>query len=236
VYKDWTERLITRTQQGELHKKSKADTERDKWFDIWDILFPGVPRPPSPFIDESVSEDFRRLREYAGRRGRILLLQQLQAAGLVHQGINILSEDAMETHRLEAVGRALDFVMDDFLAARGSSERAAVERESSGSGSPQRTTPSGSLADSGVDLAPNVSHNLEPALNLGGGLDGSGYGMHPEFSFDFTELDMVPSFDLFDGDHVEFADFSGTAGSESTSVLNGPGGFVVGEDCVDDAS
>ncbi|KAK0620545.1 hypothetical protein B0T14DRAFT_233851 [Immersiella caudata] len=191
VYKPWTERLITRSQQGELHKKSKADTERDKWFDVWDILFPGVPRPPSPFIDESVSEDFRHFREYAGRRGRTILLERLRMAGFAHQQDGLFSEDSMESYRLEAVERALDFIMDDFLADRASSERSAIGRGSSGPGSPGRATPASSLADSGMGMS------LNPTVEIGDISDGSGHGVFEEFSFVFGNYETPLDFPLF---------------------------------------
>jgi hypothetical protein len=222
VYKPWTEQLITRSQQGELHKKSKADTERDKWFDIWDILFPGAPRPSSPFIDESMSDDFRHFREYAGRRGRTVLLERLRAAGFTHQQDEgaLFSEDAVESYRLEAVERALDFIMDDFLVNRPSSESSTGGRESSGLGRPGRATPTSSFADSGIDSSSNLSRRLQPALDLGDSL------LTSEFSFDFG--DVEPSLDLLGSDQqIQFSDFSGhnlsgaALSEEVTGMLDG---------------
>ncbi|KAK1752679.1 hypothetical protein QBC47DRAFT_432306 [Echria macrotheca] len=227
VYEPWAERLITRRQQGELHKKSKADTERDKWFDVWDILFPGIPRPSSPFIDERVSDDFRLFREYAGHRGRAVLLEQLRAAGFNPPSASsppqddsmqeFLSQDALETYRLEAVERALEFFMDDFLSMSSSpsSECPASERGNSMSApeSSGRATPASSFADSGMDLNPSL--NLPLDLDPGGGLDdllGDGWSSS-EFDIGMA-VTAGSSLDLFGDDQIQFSGFCDAVGQD----------------------
>ncbi|KAK8073184.1 hypothetical protein PG994_004083 [Apiospora phragmitis] len=60
------------------HTVNGGDVER--WFAIWDILFPGEPRPPTPYVDVSIfMMRFRDdLRRFLGQgRGWDVILEQL---------------------------------------------------------------------------------------------------------------------------------------------------------------
>ena len=50
--------------------RKKRPTEVERWYAIWDILFPGIERPPSPYIDVSWEYDHR------GSRARISHFRQ----------------------------------------------------------------------------------------------------------------------------------------------------------------
>lgn len=149
-FKEWDQRdrLVNRVQQRELRKKSKRGTEEERWFHVWGILFPNQPPPKSPYIDVEISEDFRRFREYASGNGRAVLLTHLRATGF-HSGRS-LSEHELESYQLEAVGRALDAMMDDFLASRRSMSNSSEQPPDSAAVSSGPRTPVSSFADSGV--------------------------------------------------------------------------------------
>ncbi|KAK4153983.1 hypothetical protein C8A00DRAFT_33236 [Chaetomidium leptoderma] len=61
---------ITHQQQRELSRRSRPNSsERERWFAIWDIVFPGRPRPASPHIDTELSEDLCQFMEFVGAPG-----------------------------------------------------------------------------------------------------------------------------------------------------------------------
>ncbi|KAK4167959.1 hypothetical protein QBC43DRAFT_310533 [Cladorrhinum sp. PSN259] len=161
TFKPWNEHLITRSQQVELHRKSRPDTsEAERWFDIWDILFPGRLRPSSPYIDTGVSDDLREFREYTQIRGREVLLERLQAAGFSYRyPDSSLSDQDFEVYRLEAADRAIDAMIEDFLSSRSSQGSAQQQGKTSSDASGQET-PVSSFADSGIGSS--SQHNLPP--------------------------------------------------------------------------
>ena len=162
VFKPWDsrDRLITSLQQKELHKKSKAVSEPKRWFAIWHILFPDLPPPSSPYIDMGISDDLRLFREYAQGQGRRVLLEGLRPANF-HLPDFWVSEEALEAYRLEAVDRALDSMLDDFMSFRSSpSDHSSGQRRSSRSELSGQGTPLSSFADSGVGLS--NQHVLPP--------------------------------------------------------------------------
>jgi hypothetical protein len=54
---------LSESQKEDLKKRSRGTTE-SQWYTIWDVVFPGQPRPLSPYIDESLSEDFSSFLEF----------------------------------------------------------------------------------------------------------------------------------------------------------------------------
>ncbi len=158
TYKSWDsgDFLIDQTQQRELSKRSKSALEPERWFAVWNILFPDHPRPPSPYYIDVGSSDLRLFREYARGRGRALLRQELQAAEIREPGVS-LSEEAQESYTLSAIHQALDSMIQGFLLSVPSLNR-PLPRSSGNRGS-GRSELSGrdtsSYADSGVALTSN---------------------------------------------------------------------------------
>jgi hypothetical protein len=71
---------ISNQQQKQLSRKSNPSlSEEDQWFAIWTILFPGVQRPLSAYMDTGVSEDMRLFREYCLTRGPAALGEQVES-------------------------------------------------------------------------------------------------------------------------------------------------------------
>ncbi|KAK8067424.1 hypothetical protein PG996_006536 [Apiospora saccharicola] len=120
---------VTRDQWGAIcecaqaapHTINGRDVER--WFAIWEILFPGEPRPPSPFVDVSIfmmrfRDDLQRF--FGQGRGWDVILEQIPLEtphihpgyrqGL-HNVFNVLAERLIafveeEEERPEEVNRA----------------------------------------------------------------------------------------------------------------------------------
>ncbi|KAH8884389.1 hypothetical protein GQ53DRAFT_613312, partial [Thozetella sp. PMI_491] len=72
---------ISYHQTRQLSKKSSPNLgDEDQWFAVWEILFPGDPKPSSAYIDMTLSLDIRLFREYSLSRGPELLLEQVEIA------------------------------------------------------------------------------------------------------------------------------------------------------------
>ena len=212
-FKPWNEHLITRSQQVELHKKSRPDTsEAERWFDIWGILFPGRPRPSSPYIDTGVSDDLREFREYTRIRGREVLFERLQAAGFSYRyPDSSLSDEDLEVYRLEAADRALDAMIEDFLSSRSSPGSAQQQGRAVSSDASGQETPVSSFTDSGIGSS--TQHNLPPILE-----DDLSTAQNLDLSeFNFDELG-IPDVDLTVGNHLQAPDLDGNF----TSSESGP--------------
>ncbi|KAK2601632.1 hypothetical protein QQS21_004782 [Conoideocrella luteorostrata] len=97
-----SERLdgITIHQNRLLSQKSRSLNEKDKWFDIWDILFPSCPRPSSPYVDVQLAEDCALFQEYSLKAGPDLVAQEIEAS-------DALSTELAEDDRRELLRRAI---------------------------------------------------------------------------------------------------------------------------------
>ena len=165
VYKqrDPGDRRITRQQQVALSKKSKPGTDREQWFAVWRILFPGCQEPQSAYIDTHVSEDLRLFREYASRQGPLLLLQELRAEGFRDPEVSH-PQETLETASLAAASRALESVIEMLVSSlppSGHSVTPAVDNsEESG------LEPSSSNAQIGFTRQEDFSFVLPPDFEL----------------------------------------------------------------------
>ena len=175
VYKPWSSGafLIDQMQQRKLNKKSRPAPEPERWFAVWDILFPDHPRPPSPYYIDVGSSDLRLFREYARGRGRELLRQELQAAEIREAGVS-LSEEAQESYTLSAIHQALDSIIQGFLSSVTSLDRPLPRSGNRGSGRPELSgRDTSSYADSGVALTSNQGHGPQGdrGVSLAGPVD-----------------------------------------------------------------
>ena len=71
---------ITYRQREALRIRSTSNTEEGRWFDMWDIIFPGSPRPPSPYIESDLSEELCELMEFAPAHGPAIMAAEIQAS------------------------------------------------------------------------------------------------------------------------------------------------------------
>ncbi|KAF2675845.1 hypothetical protein K458DRAFT_196620 [Lentithecium fluviatile CBS 122367] len=66
---------ISETQRRQLAKRVSSKKKREKkWYLIYDVLFPGVPQPESPYIEDThLSEEILALREFARQEAPALI-------------------------------------------------------------------------------------------------------------------------------------------------------------------
>lgn len=71
---------ITSQQRDWLSRRMCPDTsEEQRWFAVWDYLFPGASRPPSPFNNFDLSEDLFEFSDFiTSSRGHDIFLQNLR--------------------------------------------------------------------------------------------------------------------------------------------------------------
>ncbi|KAL2258531.1 hypothetical protein VTK26DRAFT_8128 [Humicola hyalothermophila] len=103
---------ITHQQQRELSRRSKPNmSESDRWFAVWDIVFPDKTRPASAYMDSDLSEDLCRFREFAQARGPAIVAAEMQALHLAPDAGPVLEG---------AISRGFERLFDTWLAERGS--------------------------------------------------------------------------------------------------------------------
>ena len=88
----------------------------DKWFAIWDIVFPGCTRPHSPYVDDRLSEDLSSYRQFCDTQGASILMSlaphgSVQLSEIMFQdGFNTIFESWLSQRRLVEVERGLSAV------------------------------------------------------------------------------------------------------------------------------
>lgn len=112
---------ITYQQRGQLSKKSDPrQSEIQRWYSMWKIVFPDQPPPASPYIDTELSEDMCRFMEFAQAQGPVIIATELMAA-LSQQNVQgaapTLHEDSTATLQ-QAASRSLTLIFEEWLAKR----------------------------------------------------------------------------------------------------------------------
>lgn len=129
-----------------LHKKSNPSlSTEDQWFAIWDIVFPDEPRPSSPYINDSLSEDATQLQEIIINQWPSILASIAEEAGILNASVDT---DRLEQEHL--IRATLNRLLDSFSA-----EQETMRTAESGSNyqSPGgRTGTSSNRADSAIEL------------------------------------------------------------------------------------
>ncbi|ROW00781.1 hypothetical protein VMCG_06522 [Cytospora schulzeri] len=70
---------VTETQIQQLAVKSSSKkSEEEQWFGIFEIVFPGHPRPKSPYVDQLFSDEIQSFRDFVTAEGPAILSEQLQ--------------------------------------------------------------------------------------------------------------------------------------------------------------
>ncbi len=106
---------ITYQQRLQLSIKSKTNlSETDQWFAIWDILFPGQPRPSSLYIDANLSADLCRFREFAEADGPDIMTAEMQ------RNLPMTNMPAEQTTAIlrQVISRSITLLFDRWLAPR----------------------------------------------------------------------------------------------------------------------
>lgn len=136
-----------------LHKKSNpSQSTEDQWFAIWDIVFPDQPRPSSPYVNDSLSEDAMQLQEIILNQWPSILASIAEEAGRSSVSVNT---DRLEQEHL--IRATLNRLLDDFSAAQ---ETMRAARSASNYQSPGgQTSSSSNRADSAIEMGSNLQFN-----------------------------------------------------------------------------
>lgn len=132
-----------------LHKKSNPSlSTKDQWFAIWDIAFPDKPRPSSPYINDTLSEDATQLQEVILSQWPSVLASIIDEAGRRN-----VSVDEGNIGQEQLIRATLNQLLDDFLVEQETirATRLASNHQSPGS----RTTSSSNRTDSAIELDSN---------------------------------------------------------------------------------
>jgi hypothetical protein len=137
---------IDNTMAIALHKKSnpKYSTE-DQWFAIWDIVCPDHPRPLSPYINDSLTEDATQLIELIVNQWPSILANEIGDPGALAAS-NDLDRLGME----HLIRTTLARLSADFSAEQAQTrvDGSVSSHESPGA----QTSDSSNRADSGIEV------------------------------------------------------------------------------------
>ncbi|KAI9148359.1 Pyriculol/pyriculariol biosynthesis cluster transcription factor [Paramyrothecium foliicola] len=137
----------------DLVDDSPTPLEAEKWFIIWDIVFPGIPRPSSPYLDGQLTEDCALFQEHALNMGPAIVAKVIEASGIF--SLTELTDDV----RREILQRAVSAGINDIISAwsqrpkqasKATSKAPLVSRDYCES---DNTTLAHSLPDSGVMIS-----------------------------------------------------------------------------------
>jgi len=149
---------ISYQQRQQLSHKSKKASEEEQWFIVWDVLFPGRRRPPSAYLDGSLTIEMRLFREFCGSHGPSLLLQHMDSRLSTAYGA---SDEQRRAHQEEAITLGLQQLFEDW-----SSTTASSSSRNGGSSlglAPSETAPS-SVTDNAMILGSRPSPMLRQPL------------------------------------------------------------------------
>ncbi|KAL6251025.1 hypothetical protein RBB50_001233 [Rhinocladiella similis] len=110
---------VTETQKRQLRQRmSRKISEIDQWYTIFEILFPGSPRPRTPFVDSELSEELSSFRDFATSQGPAIMVNSLIERGFA---INRPSQDDELTAFNETILEdGLQAIFERYLEARAS--------------------------------------------------------------------------------------------------------------------
>jgi len=113
---------ITTEQMKLLARRPDPElSQEESWFAVWDVVFPGAPRPPQARLSGLIESSVCHLRDYWARRGGRVISKFLEARGLTNYDM----ED--EERSLEALYVAvLDQMIDEMVAEPRESRDAEV--------------------------------------------------------------------------------------------------------------
>lgn len=117
---------------------------RSQWFAVWAVVFPDLPPPASPYVDDhGLSEDLCHFRAFAEARGPAALRAELRAHGLRLAGPGLDEEAEGEVFHA-VMRRTMRAVFDGWLADRAASLASSASASSALSLSPRNSTSEGS--------------------------------------------------------------------------------------------
>ncbi|KAH7121479.1 hypothetical protein EDB81DRAFT_814021 [Dactylonectria macrodidyma] len=139
---------ISHDQHTKLRAKSNPVlSQSERWFVIWDVIFPNEPRPSSPYIPTGASEDLSRFLEFAQRRAASIMFQRLRASGIISS-----SDEEMSWVEQEILRQGFNDVYEQWLPTFPSLPGPATPTSTPRRHQPTRHETPGSVPDSAVAL------------------------------------------------------------------------------------
>ncbi|KAL0942844.1 uncharacterized protein CTRU02_200730 [Colletotrichum truncatum] len=213
---------LTRAQRRDVQRRADpSKSEEEQWFVIWDIIFPGHPRPTSAYIDSDLSEPLSSFHEFYTSNGPDIIMEHLE----------IYEPEMRRVYERVVWSQVLDRIYEQWAKRRGL-RRAAV-----GMMTPPRTEPSSVAAESdgaasfrsisyyGAPLSyGQSSYMAETTLPVStSNLQFAGQGLEVLGSRDGTDLEPDPRELITDLDYL-FAEYAGRdhSGQGSQSRVSYP--------------
>lgn len=147
---------VSHQQYQQLHKKSDSSaSEENKWYKIWDILFPQHAKPTSVYVDTNFSLEMRQFREYCDIRGPVIMREHLESnSGWLNPET---TEEQRRVYLERVFAQGVNTLFENWIS-NGSSPTSSLRRLGHGSAQQsQYETPASSLVDSGVGMAGHSS-------------------------------------------------------------------------------
>ncbi|KAK4447073.1 hypothetical protein QBC34DRAFT_143042 [Podospora aff. communis PSN243] len=187
--------LMSPSQAERLRRRSKPgqDVAR-QWFAIWQILFPDVPHPRSPYMDFERSREFCEWEDFCRERGTAMLSEVIErllrqgnpSAEIIATLPNIIQtgfRSVFQEFQLDSSEDSVSNLAPQLSLQDGDTETVQLEAVSEGSSEPPDFSADGSSADSSSPIAPR-RQLVEPAFSsMENSLAGAG-----GYSFASTEM------------------------------------------------
>ncbi|KAH8900699.1 hypothetical protein GQ53DRAFT_130334 [Thozetella sp. PMI_491] len=130
-----------------------------QWFSVWDICFPGVPYPNTPYIDPELSEQLSSFHAFYTEHGPDIIIGALNQRNMLHWDLPNEERD-LAAFRRSILHEALNRIYEDWLESRHSAvPTTAPSTVDSTSGSDTRLGESqdGSPVEEPGSIAPSFS-------------------------------------------------------------------------------
>ncbi|KAK1636374.1 hypothetical protein BDP81DRAFT_450269 [Colletotrichum phormii] len=126
-------------------------TDENQWFAIWEILFPGKPKPRSAYMNPDMCEDLSAFQEHLSNNAAEVVQQALETAGFLWH----FTTEEESQHLRRVVDEALYAMQQEWLSSRTIVRPIASARHPHTQNYPRNSLPVGGLTtptDSGIGL------------------------------------------------------------------------------------
>ncbi|KXJ88486.1 hypothetical protein Micbo1qcDRAFT_166522 [Microdochium bolleyi] len=155
---------ITEGQKRALSRKAPAtQSPEDQWFGMWDILFPGHPRPASAYIDSALLRNAFVYQAFLANNGPSILTSVLETSGAVSWNPPSGTRD-IQAWREQVISRAFQQLFDRW-AASGAVAVPSREESTTGAGT------SSMAIDSGIASSSSLAYTTQsPVVDMDGNI------------------------------------------------------------------
>ncbi|KAK3681135.1 hypothetical protein B0T22DRAFT_445812 [Podospora appendiculata] len=187
-------RFLSRQQREDLSEfRFKPGTsEEERWFELWELLFPEAPRPGSPYMNPEAFGDFAHFLEIFQNRGAEILMEELQkAAGIIELDLRPESDTSYVLQR--ALFHGLNTIQKRWLSGDDGPGVAADFARIEG---PRVATPGDSGIAGHTDVTPTGATlwgPQGPPVHDGGWLDYLSPNLRRAFDLDDDYVELIPT-------------------------------------------